>query len=119
MRKATRCVRNKPKRLAINGHFDIPPGDPRQPGTKREYERYRYLEVNAPVYGFDAALERWNCYEQLILAKYGDNIDAASRARSCTLAPMTRLKYNPTGGLMQQLSTRGMASDGVPLRLGR
>ena len=59
-----------PKRLASNGHVDIPLGAPHQSGTKREYERHRYLEVNDPVYGLEAAIQRWSRYEELILAKY-------------------------------------------------
>jgi hypothetical protein len=50
--------------------------------TKRDRERQRYLKVNTPTYGHDNAVERWNRYEQLILAKYGgDDIEKAWETR--------------------------------------
>lgn len=52
------------------------------PVTKRERERQRYLEINTQTYGLENAIERWNRYEQLILAKYGgDDIEKAWEAR--------------------------------------
>jgi hypothetical protein len=52
--------------------------------SKRERERARYIQINAPTYGPDSVADRWAAYEQLILDKYGDgsgDLDAACKSR--------------------------------------
>jgi hypothetical protein len=52
--------------------------------TERERERQRYLKTRARTYGRENAIELWNAYEQLILAKYGngsDDLEAAWKTR--------------------------------------
>jgi hypothetical protein len=71
-------LRQKPAR-ANTTVIPFPKKKDRRQMTKRERERERYLKVNT---GLDNAVERWNQYEQLILAKYGgDDIEKAWKTR--------------------------------------